>query len=106
MRGGATARLPAGTTRCTAGFPALDAARLEDVLASMPLRVWSSDEVAPLAQHPNDPGPASTGAWGAAKEFLVAFAPAAYEGAASQAPADATAIRCLWHRGTPWRRRR
>ena len=30
--------------------------QLEDVLASMPLRVWRTDEVTPLSPHPNDPG--------------------------------------------------
>jgi muconolactone delta-isomerase len=30
--------------------------QLEDVLASMPLRIWRTDEVTPLAAHPNDPG--------------------------------------------------
>jgi hypothetical protein len=28
---------------------------LEEVLASMPLRVWRTDEVTPLSPHPNDP---------------------------------------------------
>jgi len=28
---------------------------LEEVLASMPLRVWRSDETTPLTFHPNDP---------------------------------------------------
>jgi muconolactone delta-isomerase len=36
-------------------FEADDAAGLEEVLASMPLRVWRSDVVTPLATHPNDP---------------------------------------------------
>jgi muconolactone D-isomerase len=31
--------------------------QLEKTLASMPLRVWRSDEVTPLAPHPNDPAP-------------------------------------------------
>src|SRR5262249_27805872 len=29
----------------------------EKVLASMPLRVWRTDEVTPLGAHPHDPGP-------------------------------------------------
>ena len=29
---------------------------LEQVLASMPLRVWRRDSVTPLSPHPNDPG--------------------------------------------------
>jgi muconolactone D-isomerase len=37
-----------------------DAAQLEQVLASMPLRVWRTDEVTPLAPHPSDPGLAAS----------------------------------------------
>jgi muconolactone delta-isomerase len=29
--------------------------QLEEVLASMPLRVWRTEEVTPLSPHPNDP---------------------------------------------------
>jgi muconolactone D-isomerase len=29
--------------------------QLEDILASMPLRVWRTDEVVPLSPHPSDP---------------------------------------------------
>ena len=44
--------------------------QLEEVLASMPLRVWRSDEVTPLQPHPNDPGqPPRPGA----TEFLTTF---------------------------------
>ena len=32
---------------------------LEKVLASMPLRIWRTDDVTPLLPHPNDPAPAS-----------------------------------------------
>jgi muconolactone delta-isomerase len=40
------------------------------VLASMPLRMWRTDQVTPLAPHPNDPGlPAKEGA----AEFLTTF---------------------------------
>jgi muconolactone delta-isomerase len=84
-----------GEWRTLGLFAAQDAARLEDVLSSMPLRVWRSDEVTPLTPHPNDPGPASTGASGAAKEFLVTFAPAASEDATSQALKDATAAEAV-----------
>lgn len=75
-----------GEWRTLGLFAAPDAARLEDVLSTMPLRVWRSDEVTPLTPHANDPGPAFRGAAGATREFLVAFAP---EGAPSQASADA-----------------
>jgi muconolactone delta-isomerase len=37
-------------------FDAPDADQLEEVLASMPLRVWRRDTVTPLSPHPNDPG--------------------------------------------------
>jgi len=37
-----------------------DAAELEDILSSMPLRVWRTDEVLPLSPHPSDPGAASS----------------------------------------------
>ncbi len=36
-------------------FAAADAAQLEQVLASMPLRSWRTDEVTPLTPHPSDP---------------------------------------------------
>jgi muconolactone D-isomerase len=36
-------------------FAAADDRELEEVLASMPLRVWRTDEVTPLSPHPNDP---------------------------------------------------
>src|SRR4249919_876784 len=50
-------------------FAAADDAQLEEVLASMPLRVWRSDAVTPLSPHPNDPKPARTGGQGV--EFMV-----------------------------------
>lgn len=36
-------------------FRAADAAELESVLSSMPLRVWRHDTVTPLTAHPSDP---------------------------------------------------
>ncbi|MFE7015264.1 muconolactone Delta-isomerase family protein [Streptomyces sp. NPDC057651] len=86
--------LQPGEWRTLGLFAAPDAARLEDVLSSMPLRVWRSDEVTPLTPHPNDPGPAS-GASGAAKEFLVAIAQAAAQDTTSQALRDATAAEAV-----------
>jgi muconolactone delta-isomerase len=38
-------------------FAAASDDELEKVLASMPLRIWRTDEVTPLAPHPNDPSP-------------------------------------------------
>ncbi|RFC70625.1 muconolactone Delta-isomerase family protein [Streptomyces sp. AcE210] len=84
-----------GEWRTLGLFAAQDAAHLEDVLSSMPLRVWRSDEVTQLTPHPNDPGPGSTGASGAGKEFLVTFAPAAAEDATSQALKEATAAEAV-----------
>jgi muconolactone delta-isomerase len=36
-------------------FAAANPAELEETLASMPLRIWRHDDVAPLLPHPNDP---------------------------------------------------
>ena len=48
--------LQPGEWRTLGLFAAEDEGALETVLASMPLRVWRTDEVTPLSQHPNDPG--------------------------------------------------
>ena len=45
-----------GEWRSLGLFAAEDAAALEEVLASMPLRVWRTDVVTPLTAHPSDPG--------------------------------------------------
>jgi muconolactone D-isomerase len=47
--------LQPGEWRTLGLFAADDGAQLEEVLASMPLRVWRTDEVTPLSPHPNDP---------------------------------------------------
>ena len=47
--------LQPGEWRSLGLFAADDGVELEDVLASMPLRVWRTDEVTPLSPHPNDP---------------------------------------------------
>ena len=44
-----------GEWRSLGLFAAADDAGLEEVLTSMPLRVWRSDEYTPLAPHRNDP---------------------------------------------------
>jgi muconolactone delta-isomerase len=66
--------LKPGEWRTLGLFEAADADRLEDVLASMPLRIWRSDEVTELAPHPNDPGRGTVpqGPQGAT-EFLTTF---------------------------------
>ena len=45
-----------GEWRTIGLFAASDEVELEAVLASMPLRVWRSDDVVALSSHPNDPG--------------------------------------------------
>ncbi|MBE8516190.1 muconolactone Delta-isomerase family protein [Amycolatopsis sp. H6(2020)] len=46
---------------------------LESTLASMPLRVWRTDEVTALGVHPNDPGPGEVPLTAGSEEFLVTF---------------------------------
>lgn len=45
-----------GVSRTFGLFAAQDGAQLDGMLSSMALHVWRSDEVTPLAAHPNDPG--------------------------------------------------
>jgi len=47
--------LQPGEWRTLGLFSADDDSQLEEVLASMPLRVWRTDEVTSLSPHPNDP---------------------------------------------------
>jgi muconolactone D-isomerase len=47
--------LAPGEWRTWGLFRADDADQLEQVLATMPLRVWRHDTVTPLSPHPNDP---------------------------------------------------
>jgi muconolactone delta-isomerase len=68
--------LQPGEWRSLGLFAAQDSHQLEEVLASMPLRVWRTDEVEPLGPHPNDPAHAGedkppTGPEDGAAEFLV-----------------------------------
>jgi len=44
-----------GEWRTLGLFASEDRGQLEDVLASMPLRVWRTDEITDLWPHPNDP---------------------------------------------------
>jgi muconolactone delta-isomerase len=62
--------LQPGEWRTLGLFAAADEVELEDILGSMPLRVWRSDQVVPLSAHPNDP-PVSRAA--NAQEFLTTF---------------------------------
>jgi muconolactone delta-isomerase len=85
--------LQPGEWRTLGMFAAADGDRLEKVLASMPLRVWRTDEVTPLSPHPNDPDP-TTPAPGAAEkaaEFLVTFTLAVPPGTPAQAVQDTKA---------------
>ena len=54
--------LQPGEWRTLGLFAAADGGQLEEVLASMPLRVWRTDEVTPLSPHPNDPALAARNA--------------------------------------------
>jgi muconolactone delta-isomerase len=70
--------LQPGEWRTFGLFAADDGAQLEKVLASMPLRIWRTDEVTPLSPHPNDPGrhtstPQCAAPEGKSNEFLVTF---------------------------------
>jgi muconolactone D-isomerase len=47
--------LQPGEWRTIGLFAAADEVELEDILASMPLRVWRSDQVVALSTHSNDP---------------------------------------------------
>ena len=62
--------LQPGEWRSLGLFAADDGDELERVLASMPLRVWRTDEVTPLSRHPNDPALAASPG---GTEFLTAF---------------------------------
>jgi muconolactone delta-isomerase len=71
-------------------FAAEDEGELEQLLASMPLRVWRTDEVTPLSPHPNDPG-AERGPKGTGAEFLTTFIEAIPQATSSQAVEEAKA---------------
>ena len=51
--------LKPGEWRTLGLFAAVDGDQLEQVLASMPLREWRTDEVVPLSPHPSDPAGSS-----------------------------------------------
>jgi muconolactone delta-isomerase len=96
--------LQPGEWRTLGLFAARDGSELENVLASMPLRVWRSDEVTPLSPHPNDPPdevtplsphpndpPAAPGGAETGVEFLVTFTTPVPAGMPDEAVADADA---------------
>jgi muconolactone delta-isomerase len=80
--------LQPGEWRTLGLFAAADSEELGGVLASMPLRIWRTDEVTPLSQHANDPdaGPGQDGS-----EFFTVFTRAVRPGTPSEAVADADA---------------
>jgi len=81
--------LQPGEWRSLGLFAAADDAELEQELASMPLRVWRSDEVTPLAPHPHDPAlPAEAGA----SEFLTTFTITIPDGTAADTIGDVDAL--------------
>jgi muconolactone delta-isomerase len=65
--------LAPGEWRTLGLFAAADGDELERVLASMPLRVWRTDEVTPLGVHSNDPGDRAAGDRPSGSEFLTLF---------------------------------
>jgi muconolactone delta-isomerase len=75
--------LKAGEWRTIGLFAADDRADLEQSLASMPLRIWRTDEVTSLGPHPNDPGPRRTAAHLGSTEFLTTFTVTAPAGTSS-----------------------
>jgi muconolactone delta-isomerase len=82
--------LQPGEWRTLGLFAAADDGQLEKVLASMPLRIWRTDEVTPLSPHPNDPGPGQE-LTGSGPEFLTIFTTAIPPGTPGPAVADAEA---------------
>jgi len=77
-----------GEWRTLGLFAAPDDGELERVLASMPLRVWRTDEVTPLSPHPNDPVPPPAPG---PPEFLTTFTLTIPEGTPQQVVDDANA---------------
>jgi muconolactone delta-isomerase len=88
--------LAPGEWRTLGLFAAADRGELERVLASMPLRVWRSDQVTELAHHPNDPvvpaqHPPRPAAGQAGTEFFTTFIVAIPDGTPAQAVNEARA---------------
>src|SRR5882724_9422526 len=77
-----------GEWRTLGLFAAADGSQLEEALASMPLRVWRTDEVTPLSSHPNDPALAARNA---GTEFLTTFTISIPEGTPGRAVDDTEA---------------
>jgi muconolactone delta-isomerase len=84
--------LQPGEWRTLGLFAADDEIDLEKNLASMPLRVWRTDDVTPLSHHSNDPGPlpSAPGGW-SGTEFLTTFTLAIPTGTPASLVDDMTA---------------
>ncbi len=82
--------LQPGEWRTLGLFAADDDEKLAKILASMPLRVWRHDDVAPLSPHPNDPAPAQRRPQGSLREFLTVFTVQIPAEAAAATVADTT----------------
>lgn len=63
--------LQPGEWRTFGLFEAQDAEKLEEILSSMPLRIWRHDDVMPLAPHPNDPASPTPLQAGATEYFTI-----------------------------------
>jgi muconolactone delta-isomerase len=74
-----------GEWRTLGVFSADDERQLDTILASMPLRIWRTDQVTPLSKHPNDP--AST-LGREPVEFLTTLTLTVPEGTAGEVVAD------------------
>jgi muconolactone delta-isomerase len=83
--------LQPGEWRTLGLFAAADAGQLEQVLASMPLRIWRTDQVTALAPHANDPGQPQGGLRPDEEEFLTEFIRAVPPGTPQSAVARAEA---------------
>jgi muconolactone delta-isomerase len=80
--------LQPGQWRTVGLFAADDGHRLEQVLGSMPLRIWRTDEVTALAAHPNDPAGRVEQGPGQAREFLTTITITVPRGVQSKALDD------------------
>ena len=80
--------LKPGEWRTLGLFAASDADQLEKSLASMPLRIWRTDDVTPLLSHPNDPGPVRSTTPEGWKEYLTTLRISIPKGIPAQAVDD------------------
>jgi muconolactone delta-isomerase len=85
--------LAPGEWRTLGLFAAANGDELGRLLASMPLRVWRTDEVAALGPHPNDPGAPRDRAAGerpTGTEYLTVFTVVFPEGTPAEVVEEAT----------------